>query len=99
MEEFEQANVEVIAVCVDAVADNAAMTERAGIEFAVLSDPDLKAIDAFGLRHIEGGFGKDIARPGVFLFDAEGVLLWKSLTDTWRVRVRPEELLAQLAEK
>lgn len=97
MGEFEEANTEVAAICVDSVAENADVAERMGITFPILSDPELKAIDAFGLRHVDGGFGKDIARPAVFLFDGNGALMWKSLTDTWRVRVRPEELLERLA--
>lgn len=97
MDEFEQVNTEVIAICVDTIDENADVAERKELEFPILSDPELKAIDAFGLRHVDGGFGRDIARPAVFLFDEHGELMWKSLTDTWRVRVRPEELLERLA--
>lgn len=68
-----------------------------GIEFPLLADPDLATIDAYGVRHPEGGMGGvDIARPATFLIDADGRIIWRELTDNWRVRLRPERLLQQL---
>lgn len=83
-------------------ADPAAATRdklgSAGIEFPLLADPDLEAIDAYGVRHPSGGLGgHDIARPATFLIDAQGKIVWRDLTDNWRVRVRPERLLERLA--
>lgn len=68
-----------------------------GIEYPLLADPDLAAIDAYGVRHPAGGMdGGDIARPATFLIDPEGRIIWRELTDNWRVRLRPERLLEQL---
>lgn len=39
----------------------------------------------------------DIARPAVFVLDREGRVAWRQLTENWRVRVRPEVILEQLA--
>jgi peroxiredoxin len=55
------------------------------------------AIDAFGVRHAGGGIEGDIARPAVFLIDREGRIVWRELTENWRVRVRPETVLEHLA--
>lgn len=68
----------------------------AGIEYPLLADPDLVAIDAYGVRH-PGGMGHDIARPATFLIDRRGRIAWRDLTDNWRVRLRPERVLEQLA--
>ena len=89
-----------MAICVDPVEKNAAVAKKLGVDFAILSDSKLEVIDAFGLRHVGAGLEEDrpdVARPAVFLFDKDGQVLWRSLTDDWRVRVRPEELLAQLS--
>ena len=67
-----------------------------GLEYPLLADPDFQAIDAFGVRHPEG-MGHDIARPATFLIDRRGRVVWRDLTDNWRVRVRSERVLEQLA--
>ncbi len=66
-----------------------------GIDYPLLADPDLAAIDAYGVRHPEG-MGHDIARPATFLVDRQGRVAWRDLTDNWRVRVRPERVLEQV---
>ena len=66
-----------------------------GIDYPLLADPDLTAIDAYGVRHPEG-MGHDIARPATFLVDRQGRVAWRDLTDNWRVRVRPERVLEQV---
>jgi len=67
------------------------------LEFPVLSDPELTAIDAFGVRHTGGGPWGDIARPATFIIDRGGNVVWRDLTENWRVRPRPDELLAVVA--
>jgi peroxiredoxin len=63
----------------------------------VLSDPDLTAIDAYGLRHEGGMPGNDIARPATIIIDGDGNVVWRDITENWRVRPRPDELLEVLA--
>ncbi len=87
----------MLAISVDPVEKNLELSDMLGFEFALLSDPDLEVIDAYGVRHEEGGIGGvGIARPAVFVLDREGIVAWKNLTDNWRVRVRPDEVLKQL---
>lgn len=40
--------------------------------------------------------GGAIARPAIFLVEADGSISWRRLTDDYRVRVRPEEILELL---
>ncbi len=98
MEEIHQAGYEVVAICVDPVEDNAKMASKYGLQFPILSDQELTATDAFGLRHVNGGFGHDIARPGVFLCDPQGKILWRRFPGNWRKRLRPEEILEVIRE-
>jgi peroxiredoxin len=87
----------VLAISVDPVDVSLELSDKLGFEFALLSDPELEAIDAYGVRHAEGGMGGvSIARPALFVLDREGNVAWKELTENWRVRVRPDELLEQL---
>ena len=67
-----------------------------GFEFPLLSDPSLETIGAYGLLHADGGLEGDIARPAIFIVDRDGRVVWRHLTDDWRVRPRPEELLSAL---
>ena len=88
----------MIAISVDPVETNRRLAGSAGLGFRLLSDPDLEAIDAYGVRHDAGGMGGvTIARPAVFVLDRQGRIAWKDLTENWRVRVRPDRVLEQLA--
>jgi peroxiredoxin len=90
---------EVLAVSADTPEESRKLVESAKLDFALLSDPEGAAWDAFGLRHAGGAIGgDDIARPGVFVIDRQGRIAWRKLTDNWRVRVRPEEVLDQLRQ-
>ena len=97
--EIHAADAEVLAVCVDPIAENNRLAEKLQLEFPILSDPELKVIDAFGVRHhqaMTASGSSDIARPAVFILDRKGVVRWRHLTNNWRVRVRPETILEQL---
>ena len=37
--------------------------------------------------------GQPVARPAEFLVDRSGVVRWRNLTEDYRVRARPDELL------
>lgn len=73
------------------------MADKLGLEYPILSDVDRQVITAFGLVHsgasIDGG---DIARPAIFIIGPDGRVKWRSLTENWRVRVRPDELVDAL---
>jgi len=96
--DFQKTDAKVFAICADSVEANAKVVDQLQLDYTILSDPDLIAIDRFDLRHKGGNpiEGKDVARPAVFVLDRNGVIRWRSLTDNWRVRVRPETILEQL---
>jgi len=86
--DLRAAGAEVLAVCIDSVEQNAKVVDKLQLDYPILSDSELIAIDRFGLRHEEGEMleGKDIARPAVFVLDRDGIVRWRALTDNWRVR-------------
>lgn len=100
IDEFDQLNADVVAVSTDSSAQNAELSERLNLSFTILSDESRQAIDALGLVHPEGNplDKSDIARPAVFLIDEQGDVRWRTLTNNWRVRVRPQQLIAELEQ-
>jgi peroxiredoxin len=88
----------VLAVSVDPAGRSLDLAKAAGLSYPLLSDPGLEVIDAYGVRHEDGGLEGDIARPAVFILDRQGNIVWRDLTDNWRIRVRPERILAELGK-
>ena len=99
MNDFNTLNTAIVAICVDSPTENAGVVKKLGLGFPILSDPDLKAIKAFGVLHEGGMMGKDIARPAIFLLDEDGRVIWKDLTDNYRVRVRPSTIIDVIGDR
>lgn len=82
-------------MCVDSVADNRRVAEQLGLQFPILADDSRSAVEDYGVLHTGGGIGgRDIARPAMFLIGTDGTIRWRHLPDNWRVRIRPEDVLA-----
>jgi len=97
--DIREAGSEVVAVSVDPIEDAAKVAARLELDFPVLSDSGREAIAAYGVVHAGGGIGgTDIARPATFLIGPDGTVLWRDLTDNWRVRVRPERILEAIED-
>ena len=83
-----------MAISVDAPDVSAELCRKAGYTYAFLSDPNAEVIRRYDLLHLGGGVnGQDIARPAEFLLDSSGVVRWVNLTEDFRVRATPEEML------
>ena len=93
LSEFSQRGIRVVAISVDPVSDNLGLSEKAGLTFPLLSDPDKQVIRAYDLLHTSGHRGADIARPAEFLLDRSGTVRWVNLTSDFRVRVHGDEVL------
>jgi len=84
-------------VVVDPPETNADLARDAGLDFPILSDPDLHIVDAYGLRHVGGGpDGRDIARSASVLVDGAGIVRWTSVTRNFRVRPMPADVLTAI---
>jgi len=96
LNEIEQTGVIPVAISVDSPAESRNLCQKAGFTFPFLSDPDTTAIRAYDLLHKgQGVDGHDVARPGEFLVDSNGVVRWVNLTEDFRVRARGDQFLAQ----
>jgi len=93
--DFDRRNTAVLAVVVDPVEQNAGVVRDVGLEYHVLSDPDLTVIEAYGLRHDRHG-EPSISRPATFLIDRDGVVRWRNVTENFRLRPKPDAVLAAI---
>jgi len=79
------------------VEDNKKVVEKLGLAYPILSDADRRVITDYGIVHsgasIDGG---DIARPAIFIIGPDGRVKWRSLTENWRVRVHPDDVIDAL---
>jgi peroxiredoxin len=97
LDQFHQRGVEVVAISVDSPNESQRLCQSRGYTFPFLSDPKAETIRRYGVLHVKGGEeGKDIARPAEFLVDATGTIRWVNLTNDFRVRARPESVLAAM---
>ena len=74
--EFKKRGVEVIGVSRDSVASHVKFSEKYGLGFRLLSDPDLEAIKAYGVWQEKKLYGKTsfgVVRT-TFLVDEDGIV-------------------------
>jgi len=94
MDELRRRGCALAGVVVDPVETNAQLARDAGLDYPILSDPDLHVIDAYGLRHAGGHEGNDIAHSASVLVDGQGIVRWTFVTKNLRVRPTPHDVLA-----
>jgi peroxiredoxin len=88
LSEFQAAGIQVVGLNHDSVEALSNLSATNGIRYPLLSDPDSKTIEAYGIL---ASTGKGVSRPEAFLLDGKGVirakrnlewLLGPALTDT-----------------
>jgi len=73
-EKFKEKNIEVIGISRDSVASHVKFAEKHGLNFILLSDPELKAIEPYGVwqeKKMCGKVGMGIVRT-TFIVDEAG---------------------------
>lgn len=85
----------VAGIVVDPPETNAQLARTADLHFPILSDPDLRTIDAYGLRHVAASpEGKDVAHAASVLVDGDGTVRRTAVTRNVRFRPTPATVLA-----
>jgi peroxiredoxin len=93
--EFDARKIQLIAISVDTPAESEKLRQSQGYTFPILSDAKDDVIRRWDLVHPHSGVdGADVARPAEFLIDASGKVRWVNLTEDFRVRARPQQVLA-----
>lgn len=96
---IQAAGAELLGISVDnaAQAKNAiAKVKRqrgVDIEFPLLSDPELKTIEAYNARD---PLNRRIARPMTYIIDEDGMIRWKFLDVRNGNRLKSDRIVAEL---
>ena len=93
-EAFKAKNIAVIGVSRDSVASHKKFAEKHGLPFILLSDPELKAIEAYGVWQEKKNYGKTMM--GVvrttFIIDENGLI------ERIMTKVKPDTNAAEILE-
>ena len=92
--EFTSRGIRPVAVSVDPPETTRAHIAKNGWTYTFLSDPKAEVIRRYDLLHPGAGMnGGDTARPAELLIDPTGTVRWVDLTEDYKVRTRPEDVL------
>ena len=97
-------NVQLFAISVDPTdvskefATKLATDGHGEINFPLLSDPDHRTIDAYGLHDpaYDGEKFAGIPHPAVYVIDKKGIVAWAKVESNYRERPRNEEIRTAL---
>ena len=65
-------------------------------DFTMLSDPDHRVIDRYGLLNPDAPPNRPLPHPATYVIDKEGVVRWGFVEVDYRVRPSNEDVLAVL---
>jgi len=78
------------------MVERIAMEDGIPPDFPLLSDPDHRVIDRYGLFNGEDPRGREITHPATFVIDREGVVRWRFVEVDYKVRPTNEDILEVL---
>lgn len=93
-ERFREKDIAVIGVSRDSVASHVKFAEKYSLPFVLLSDPELKAIEAYGVWQEKRNYGKvsmGVVRT-TFIIDEDGVI------EAVMPKVKPDTNAAEVLE-
>ncbi len=94
---FEAQGLKLAAVSYDSVEILKSFADRQKIEFPMLSDSDSQVIRAYGVLNEQAtGMTKDMALPGYFVIDADGIIQEKFFEDAYQQRFSPNNVIGRL---
>ena len=87
----------MVAVSSDDAAATARNIQQLELTYPVLSDPGLRGVDAYAVRHVDEPQGKQIPRPAAFIVDVNGIVRFTYVGENPRDRPSEDQLLEVLA--
>lgn len=90
--DFSAKGLGLVAISVDELAANRALTDKLGLGFPILSDPKAEATRAFGVFDADN----EVAWPAIFIIDKDGTVVKRWLADTYSQRVATDDVLRDL---
>ncbi len=95
--DFDKRGLTLVSISYDDTNVLGSFTEQFDINFRLLSDPESKVIDAFGIRNEDqkpGSAGDGIPHPGIMIFNNQGELVAKFAEKSYRKRPKIDDVLA-----
>ncbi len=95
-------DTEIVSVSVDdregmqRMIDRVAAADGVAPDFIMLSDPDHRVIDRYGLFNPDAPPNRPLPHPATFVIDKEGVVRYRFVEVDYRVRPTNEDILAVL---
>lgn len=79
------------------MVDRVWTTDSVRLEFPLISDPDHRVIDRYGLFNPAERRGRPVPHPATYVIDKEGVVTWKMVEIDYKIRPTNPDILAALA--
>ena len=95
---FTLLHATIAAISVDELEDSANFNRQWNFPFPLLSDPQLKVIDAYGARHVGGHGIHDIARPTIVIVDPQHIVRYKYIGKNAADRPTDNEILYSIQQ-
>lgn len=99
-DQFEALGISIAAITYDQVEFLKEVSEDQEVTFPLLSDEDVKHVNALGIRNTDYEPGHrvyGIPYPGIFLVDANGVIKYKFAEERYQDRPKFEGVLEAAA--
>ena len=97
-----QDDTEIVTVSVDdrdgmqRMIDGVTGTDGVAPDFIMLSDPDHRVIDRYGLFKEDSPPNRPLPHPATYVIDKEGIVRYRFVETDYRVRPSNEDILAVL---
>jgi peroxiredoxin len=104
LSEEQKRTTVLLAVSVDERENQQKMIDRISMEdgimpdYPLLSDPDHRVIDRYGIYNPNESKRRPVPHPTTFVIDMDGVVRWKFVEIDYKIRPSNEDILAALAE-
>ena len=96
LEQFREQGLEITGISYDSVAIVRHFSERAGIQFPLLADPDASNILAFGVVNTTMRTERrGVPFPGIYFIDENGIVTEKYFERNYRERFTARSILAR----
>lgn len=91
-DELEALGASVVGISVDPAEDSKTLDEEMKLGIPLLSDADLKVIEAYGLRMAR----RDIAVPAVYVVGPDGVVAFSYVGENVKDRPSADRIVAEV---
>lgn len=103
-QQFKELELKVALISPQSHEKSRRHAERVGMDYDFLVDVNNEAAKKLGILHISGtpkgfevlGYDTDVPKPTTFVLDENGKVVYADLTTNYRVRPKPEEIIAAL---